>query len=76
MKNIIGKRVQLAREQHTPRLTQEALAIRLQLIDWTNCSRFTISKIELGTRTVTDHEVQMLSQALGVSPNWLFGAEK
>ena len=76
MKNLIGKRIKLGREQHCPRLTQEDLATRLQLIGWTKCTRFTISKIELGTRIVTDCEVRMLSQALGVSPNWLFGVEE
>lgn len=70
--NIVGQFVKLAREQHKPKLTQENLAIRLQLSGW-NCDRFTISKIERGERQVTNREVQMLSKALGVSADWLLG---
>jgi len=64
-------RVKLAREKKNPKLTQNDLAVRLQLLGWTDCDRFTVSKIELGTRKVTDFEVKLLSGALDVSADWL-----
>ncbi len=73
--NIVGRFVELARQQHTPKLTQENLATRLQLLGW-NCDRFTVSKIERGKRQVTDYEVQMLSKTLGVSADWLLGGKE
>ncbi|MEW5988973.1 MAG: helix-turn-helix transcriptional regulator [Chloroflexota bacterium] len=74
--NVIGRKVKQIREERQPKLTQEDLAIRLQLLGWGDCSRFTVSKIELRTRKVTDHEVKMLAEALGVSPNCLFGVKE
>jgi transcriptional regulator with XRE-family HTH domain len=73
--NIVGRFVKLARDRHEPRLTQDNLATRLQLLGW-NCDRFTISKIELGTRQITDKEVLLLSKALNVSADWLLGKEE
>ncbi len=72
-KNLIGNLVKIAREKSHPKLTQEALAVRLQLLGWMDCDRFTVSKIELGTRRVTDFEVNLLSNALNVSADWLLG---
>ena len=70
-KNLIGNSVRIARERSRPKLTQDGLAVRLQLLGWTDCDRFTVSKIELGTRRVTDFEVKLLSKALNVSADWL-----
>lgn len=53
-------------------MTQEALALRLQLDDW-DISRSGIGKIEIGLRQVTDTEVVKLAKALDVSVAWLFG---
>ncbi len=75
-KNIVGPYVKTARISGKLKLTQDKLAVRLQLLGWTDCDRFTISKIELGTRRVTDHEVELLSKALAVPPNYLFGQEE
>lgn len=70
MKNIVGKRVQEARQQFKPPLSQEALAARLELEGW-KISRGTLSKIEAGIRRVTDFEVMALARTLKVSPDWL-----
>lgn len=72
-KNIVGIFVKIGREHNRTKVTQEELALKLQLLGWTNCDRFTVSKIELGTRKVTDFEVKLLSKALKVSADWLLG---
>ncbi len=51
-------------------MTQEALALRLQLDDW-DISRSGIGKIEVGLRQVTDIKVVKLAKALDVSDAWL-----
>jgi hypothetical protein len=61
MKNIVGKRVQEARHKFKPPLSQEALAVRLELDGW-KISRGTLSKIEAGIRQVTDFEVMALAK--------------
>jgi transcriptional regulator with XRE-family HTH domain len=70
MKNIVGKRVQEARQKFKPPLSQEELTVRLELDGW-KISRGTLSKIEAGIRQVTDFEVMALSRTLKVSPEWL-----
>ena len=74
MQNIIGSRVRQARDNHNPRLTQEQLAARLQILGW-EISRSGVGKIESGIRQVTDVEVKKISEALGVSIGWLFGED-
>ena len=37
--------------------------------------RDSISRIEIGTRFVTDYEIAALSQIFGVSPSYLLGME-
>lgn len=64
--NIVGKRVQDARNQFTPCLTQAELASRLKRNGW-KISRGTLAKIESGVRQVTDIEVMYLAQTLRVS---------
>ena len=70
MKNIVGRRVQEARQKFKPPLSQEALAVRLELEGW-KISRGTVSKIEAGIRQVTDFEVMALARTLKVPPEWL-----
>ena len=70
MKNIVGRRVQEARQKFKPPLSQEALAVRLELDGW-RISRGTLSKIEAGIRQVTDFEVMALARTLKVPPEWL-----
>ena len=70
MKNIVGKRVQEARSNFRPPLSQEELAVRLELEGW-KISRGTLSKIEAGIRQVTDFEIMVLAKTLKVAPEWL-----
>ncbi len=75
MKNIVGKRVQAARRNVNPPLTQYELAARLQVHGWP-ISRVGVAKIESGIRQVTDIELIKLSEALNISILWLLGVEE
>ena len=70
-KNLVGNSVKITRKKNHLKLTQNGLAVQLQLLGWADCDRFTISKIELGTRRVSDFEVKLLSKALKVTADWL-----
>jgi transcriptional regulator with XRE-family HTH domain len=72
--NVVGPRVKEARLLHKPPLTQEQLASKLQILSW-DIDRFGISKIERGMRQVTDKELLLLAEALGVSTSTLLGEE-
>lgn len=71
-KNICGSRVQEARK--ALKLKQSELAAKLQTEN-VLLERDVISRIEIGTRFVSDYELMVLSQVLGVSMNWLVGKE-
>lgn len=71
-KNICGERVHEARRKM--RLTQSELAARLQIAGII-IERDSVSRIEIGTRFVTDYEIRELSKILKVSVNWLLGME-
>jgi len=75
MQNIVGGKVRLARSRFTPRMTQAALATKLQLGGW-NIDRAGVAKIEAGIRQVTDLEVVRLARALDVTAGWLFAEEE
>jgi len=75
VRNIVGSRVKLARSMVQPRLTQAALAAKLQLDNW-DIDRAGVAKIEIGLRQVTDIEVWKLAQALNVTVAWLFGEDE
>jgi transcriptional regulator with XRE-family HTH domain len=70
--NLIGKRVKQARLFQKPRLTQTNLASKLQ-IEGLDIDQSQVSKIENGTRPVTDIEVAIIARILGVSSSWLLG---
>lgn len=72
-KNICGDRLREARV--VQRLRQEDLAARIQ-IKGINMERDSISRIEIGTRFVSDFELKVFSEALGVSVNWLLGIDE
>lgn len=72
-KNICGERLRQARV--VKRLRQEDLAARIQL-KGVNMERDSISRIENGTRFVSDFELKVFSEALGVSVNWLLDIEE
>lgn len=71
-KNICGKRIREARKKL--KLSQELLAARLQL-EGVIIERDSLSRIEIGTRFVTDYEIVVLSKCLSVSVQWLLGLE-
>lgn len=71
-KNICGDRVREARQKQ--RISQADLAARLQVAG-VILERDCISRIEIGTRFVTDYEIVVLAKALRVSPLWLLELE-
>lgn len=68
--NICGDRVRLGRAMHKPPLTQEELAIKLNLMGL-DITPLIISRIEKNQRHVVDGELKMLAKALGVTMEWL-----
>lgn len=71
-KNLCGDRVREARTRK--RMTQADLAARLQIAEIT-MERDSVSRIEIGTRFVTDYELVALSKILQVSVQWLLEME-
>ena len=72
-KNVCGDRVRDARQKQ--RLTQEDLAAKLQIAG-VIMERDSVSRIEIGTRFVTDYELMVLSKVLDVSIQWLVGTDE
>lgn len=68
--NICGAKVRLGRALHKPPLTQEELALKLNLMGM-EFTKVIISRIEKNQRHVADGELKMLAQALGVTMEWL-----
>ena len=66
--NLCGHRVKEARARLN--ITQTDLAARLQVAGIT-MERDSVSRIEIGTRFVTDYELAVLAKILGVSMEWL-----
>lgn len=73
-RNIIGKRLRIARTRASPSITQAELAARLQ-VQGLSIERVTVSKIETGYREVTDVEAAAIAKILGVTVGWLFGED-
>ena len=71
-KNRCGDRVREARARLN--ITQADLAARLQVAG-VIMERDSVSRIEIGTRFVTDYELAVLSDVLGVSVEWLLMRE-
>ena len=67
-KNICGKQIQAARRNL--HMTQAELAAQMQ-IRGIVIERDSISRIEIGTRFVTDYELRHFSEILHVSFQWL-----
>lgn len=75
-KNICGDRLREARVVR--RLRQEDLAAQIQL-KGINMERDSISRIEIGTRfvsDVSDFELKIFAEVLGVSVQWLLGIDE
>lgn len=73
MKNAVGQSIAKIRAKLG--ITQEQLAIRLQMAGW-QVDRFLISKIERGERQVLDTEVVLFANALNASIASLFERDK
>ena len=71
--NIVGSMVRYYRKKN--RMSQRELSVKLELRGVYVC-RGSISRIEDGSRTVTDIEIFALAKALGVSINDLFSGVK
>lgn len=67
-KNLCGEKIRMARLNR--RMTQSDLAAQIQ-IQGVTMERDSISRIEIGTRFVTDYELKIFSEVLGVSMEWL-----
>lgn len=67
-KNLCGEKIRMARLNK--RMTQSDLAAQIQ-IQGVTMERDSISRIEIGTRFVTDYELKIFSEVLGVSMEWL-----
>lgn len=72
-KNICGGRLREARV--VKRLRQEDLAAKVQ-IEGVIMERDSISRIEIGTRFVSDYELKIFAKVLGVSVNWLLDIDE
>ncbi len=72
-KNIAGDRIHQMRT--TLRLSQSDLAARMQ-VNGVIIEREAISKIETGDRFITDYELMIFSQVLGVTIEWLLKIDK
>ena len=72
-KNICGDRLREARVIR--RLRQEDLAAQIQ-IKGVNMERDSISRIEIGTRFVSDFELKIFAEVLGVSVHCLLGIDE
>lgn len=64
--NLCGKKLAKLRAEHKPPLSQRKLAQLLQVAGYDVDNHF-VRRVELGERFVTDIELVMLSEVLGVS---------
>lgn len=67
-KNLCGNRIREARLKQ--RISQSDLAARVQ-IEGVTLERDSISRIEIGTRFVTDYELKIFAKVLRTNIEWL-----
>lgn len=72
--NICGDRVRLGRAMQKPPMRQEDLAREINLRGM-DITPLIISRIEKNQRHVCDGELLMLARVLGVTMEWLCGAD-
>ena len=72
--NLCGKKIKELRQRIVPRMSQRALADRLQLMGM-DLDKNAIQRIESGQRFVTDIELAVFSQVFQVNPAVLLGME-
>jgi len=68
--NLSGPRIRAARALQKPSMSQEQLAAKLEL-KGVPMSQAVLSKIELGTRYITDIELYEIARILDVGILWL-----
>lgn len=73
-RNIVGTQVRNLRRTASPRITQDDLVARLQLLG-VFINQSALSKLEAGRRPVSDIEVAALAKALNVPLRELFSTE-
>ena len=73
--SLCGDRVRLGRAMQKPPMRQEDLARKINLMGM-EITPLIISRIEKNQRHVCDGELLMLAKALGVTMEWLCGAEE
>lgn len=71
---MLERKTSVENEYGKLHLTQTNLAVQLKLAG-VDVERDSISRIEIGTRFVTDYEICELSKILKVTPAWLLGME-
>ena len=71
-KNLISKRIRIARSMQEPKMDQKDLLAKLQ-VEGINISQSMLSKIENGKRPVSDIELKAFAKVLGVNIYWLLG---
>lgn len=74
--NICADRIKLGRALQSPPITQEELAIRIQLMGYADMTKLIISRIESNRRHVCDVELKIIAEALNVSMEWLVGKDE
>lgn len=72
-KNLCGDRIREVRLKE--RLSQSDLAAKIQ-IEGVTLERDSISRIEIGTRFVTDYELKKFAKVLKVNVEWLLEEAK
>lgn len=72
-KNVSGDRIRELRLR--ARLSQATLAAKMQT-EGVVVEQDVISRIESGSRLVTDYELLALTRILGTTADWLIGADK
>lgn len=72
-KNICGERIRQARV--ILKLSQSELAAKMQ-VEGITIERDSISRIEIGTRFVTDYELMIFAKVLKADINWLLTGSK
>lgn len=75
LNNICGKNIALLRKAARPKLSQRALADKLQLAG-IDVDKNAVQRMECGLRFVTDIELAALADIFGVSCDSLIGREK
>lgn len=68
--NLCGKRVAVMRKAMRPKCSQKGFADKLQLMGL-DLDKNAIQKMEAGTRTVTDVELQVIAKLLRVTADEL-----